>query len=77
VAAGRKRQDVVVSVRKGIHLLDRAPDPRTRSTEHERDRADAAAYAAAGCDYLVLNLRRAKSPDELVRALEETVSILG
>jgi probable F420-dependent oxidoreductase len=75
---GRAPGDVAVSVRKGILPLDRPPDP-PHALYGTRDtiRADAAAYAAAGCDYLVLNLRRAKTVDELERALEEVVGILG
>jgi probable F420-dependent oxidoreductase len=75
-AAGAGR-DVVVSVRKGILPLDRSPEPpHALYGTADSIRADAAAYAAAGCDYLVLNLRRAKSADAIERALEEAVEIL-
>lgn len=77
-ARGRSADDVRVSVRKGILPLERPPDPPhalygTRATI----RADVAAYAAAGCDQLVLGLRRAPSAEALERALEEIAAIVG
>ena len=76
--AGRAAGDVVVSVRKGILPLARPPDPpHPLYGTADSIRADAAAYAAAGCDYLVLNLRRARTVDDLERALGDVVRILG
>ena len=67
-----------MSVRKGILPLDRPPDPpHALYGTPDSIRADVAAYASAGCDYLVLNLRRAKTVDDLERALDEVVRILG
>jgi probable F420-dependent oxidoreductase len=75
--SGRAPEDVAVSLRKGILPLDRPPDPPNALYGPRASiRADVAAYAAAGCDYLVLNLRRAKDEDALERALEQVVVIL-
>jgi hypothetical protein len=58
--------------------LERPPDPpHALYGTPESIRADVAAYAAAGCDYLVVNLRRAKTADALQQGLEEIVAILG
>jgi probable F420-dependent oxidoreductase len=76
-AAGRARADVVVSVRKGILPLDRPPEPpHALYGPPDAIRADAAAYAGAGCDYLVVNLRGARTVDDLERALDEAVTVL-
>jgi probable F420-dependent oxidoreductase len=77
-AAGRAPGDVMVSVRKGILPSERPPDPpRALYGTADAIRADLAAYAAAGCDYLVVNLRGARSIDALTRALDEAVAILA
>jgi len=69
---------LTVSVRKGILPLDRPPDPpHALYGPPASIRADVAAYAAAGCEYLVLGLRQARDVDGLERALEEVVAILG
>jgi probable F420-dependent oxidoreductase len=70
--AGRDAAPLTVSVRKGI--LPRGedrPDDRALYGTPEKIRADVAAYAAVGVDYLVSNLRQAKSIDALEEALDE------
>jgi hypothetical protein len=68
----------MVSVRKGILPSERPSDPpRALYGTADAIRADLAAYAAAGCDYLVVNLRGARSIDAFSRALEEAVAILA
>ena len=70
-------RDVVVSLRKGILPTDRTPDPpRALYGTRETIRADVAAYARAGCDYLVLTLRQARTADALAAALDEAVAAL-
>jgi alkanesulfonate monooxygenase SsuD/methylene tetrahydromethanopterin reductase-like flavin-dependent oxidoreductase (luciferase family) len=77
-AAGKPPGSIVVSLRKGILVLDRAPDAaHPLYGTPDAIRADVAAYAAAGCDYLVLTLRRAPSAEALERALEDVVTVLG
>ncbi|HYV57933.1 MAG TPA: LLM class F420-dependent oxidoreductase [Candidatus Nitrosopolaris sp.] len=78
LAAGRLPEEVSVTLRKGILPLTRAPEP-PHALYGPRDtiRADVAAYTAAGCDYLVLNLRQARSAATLERALEEVVETLS
>jgi probable F420-dependent oxidoreductase len=77
-AAGRAPEDLLVSVRKGILPLERVPaPPHALYGTPESIRADAAAYAAAGCDYLVLALRGTHDLGALERALDEVVTILG
>jgi probable F420-dependent oxidoreductase len=77
-AAGRAPGEVAVSLRKGILPLERAPDrPHALYGPPDSIRADVAAYEAAGCNYLVLNLRQARDPDALEAGLEEIVRVLG
>jgi probable F420-dependent oxidoreductase len=77
LAAGRSPSEVTVTLRKGILPLDAPPaEPRALYGTAEGIRADFAAYDSAGCDYLVLTLRRAASADALESALEEVVAIL-
>ena len=71
-------REVIVSLRKGILPTDRTPDPpHPLYGTRESIRADIAAYARAGCDYLVLTLRRARSPEALATALEQAVAALA
>ena len=71
-------REILVSLRKGILTTERAPHPpHPLYGTRETIRADVAAYAAAGCDYLVLTLRRAPTADALVTALEEAVAALA
>jgi alkanesulfonate monooxygenase SsuD/methylene tetrahydromethanopterin reductase-like flavin-dependent oxidoreductase (luciferase family) len=76
--AGRDAAPLTVSMRKGILVRgeDRADDRPLYGTP-DKIRSDVAAYAAAGVDYLVGNLRQAKSIDALEEALDETARALG
>jgi probable F420-dependent oxidoreductase len=77
-SADRAPDDVTVSVRKGILPLGTGPEPsHALYGTAAQIRADVDAYAAAGCDYLVLGLRKARSADALASALEQVVSVLG
>lgn len=77
-AAGRVPAEITISLRKGILPLDRPQyPPHPLYGTAESIRADVAAYAAAGCDYLVLNLRQARDVDALERTLEQVIEILG
>jgi probable F420-dependent oxidoreductase len=70
--------ELSVSLRKGVQLLDRPPDPpHALYGDAASLRVDAAAYAASGCDYLVLTLRGARNENALERALEGVVAALG
>src|SRR5262249_14885517 len=76
--AGRAADEVTVSIRKGILPLEQAPEPsHALYGTATQIRADVEAYAAAGCDYLVLGLRQARSADAVASALEDVVSVLG
>ena len=67
-----------MSLRKGILPLARPPQPsHALYGPPHTIRADVAAYAAAGCDYLVLTLRQARSAAALERNLEQVVETLG
>ena len=58
--------------------LARAPQPpHALYGPPDGIRADIAAYVAAGCDYLVLTLRQARSAAALERTLEQVVETLG
>jgi Luciferase-like monooxygenase len=77
-AAGRAPETITVSVRKGIQPLAAPPDPpHPLYGTAEAIRGDVAAYAAAGCDYLVVTPRRAPTVDGLAHALDEIVDVLG
>ena len=74
-AAGRPPEAVTVSLRKGV-LVGAA---RGRPLYGDRDaiRRDLETYCAAGLDYLVANLRQARSAAELEDALTEVAGALG
>jgi hypothetical protein len=66
-----------VSMRKGILVRgEDRPDDRPLYGTPEKIRRDVAAYAAAGVDYVVSNLRQAKSIEALEEALDETARVL-
>ena len=70
-AAGRDPAELTISLRATLRCVDRnepAAPPLTGTAA--KLRADIAAYAAAGADYLVLNLRAARSIDEAVAQLD-------
>ena len=75
--AGRAANPLSVSMRKGVLVRaeDRADDRALYGTP-EKIRRDVAAYAAAGVEYLVSNLRQAKTIDALEDALDETARAL-
>lgn len=66
-----------VSMRKGILVrAEDRPDDRALYGTPAKIRRDIEAYAAAGVDYLVGNLRQAKSIDALEEALDEAARAL-
>lgn len=76
-ASADRTHPLSVSMRKGILVRqeDRADDKALYGTP-AKIRRDVAAYAAAGVDYLVSNLRQAKSIDALEEALDESARAL-
>ena len=73
-AHGRAPAQVCVSLRKGVFV-----GPKTgRPLYGDRDaiRRDLESYRTAGLDYLVANLRQAKTPDDLSTTLTEVVAAL-
>ena len=76
-AAAGRAHPLTVSVRKGILVRreERGDDKPLYGTPAQI-RRDVEAYAAAGVDYLVSNLRQAKSIDALEEALDETARAL-
>jgi probable F420-dependent oxidoreductase len=75
-AAGRAQQ-VTVSLRKGILVRSEdRPDDKPLYGTPAKIRRDVALYADAGVEYLVSNLRQAKSIDALEEALDETAQAL-
>lgn len=74
-AHGRSVGAVTVSLRKGVLVRDTPPSAsRPLYGDHEAIRRDLDAYRDAGLDYLVANLRQARSADELVQALTDVVA---
>ncbi len=77
-ASGHAPGAIGVSLRKGIQPLAAPSDPpHPLYGTAASIRADVAAYAAAGCEYLVVTPRRAADAAALERSLEEIVAILG
>jgi len=76
-ARSGRMQPLQVSMRKGILVRseDRADDKALYGTP-AKIRRDVEAYAAVGVDYLVSNLRQAKSIEGLEEALDETARAL-
>jgi len=69
--AGRDAASFTVSLRKGIPVRDMVTgEERPLYGTVKKIRRDAAAYAAAGVEYLVTNLPHAKSIDALEKALD-------
>jgi probable F420-dependent oxidoreductase len=75
-AHGRPPDAVTVSLRKGV-LLRHGASGRPLYGDRAAIRRDLEAYRAAGLDYLVANLRQARSPEELVDALDEVADALS
>jgi len=78
-AAGRDPATCTVSMRKGILVRDADRDgDRPLYGTPEKIRRDLDAYADAGVEYVVSNLRRAKSIDALEHALDAAAdAVLG
>ena len=76
-AHGRSADAVTVSLRKGV-LVRNAEPAAERPLYGDRDtiRRDLNAYRRAGLDYLVANLRQAKSADDLAAALADVAGVL-
>src|SRR5262245_19786400 len=74
-AHGRPADAVTVSLRKGV--LVGGAGGRPLYGDRAAIRRDLDVYRAAGLDYLVANLRQAKSADDLARALGDVVDALG
>ena len=75
-AHGRPAAAVTASLRKGV-LVGPTTAPRPLYGDRDAIRRDLEAYRAAGLDYLVANLRQAKTADDLVRALDEVMGALA
>lgn len=76
-ALGRRRDAVTVSLRKGVLLSTAGHGARPLYGDHDAIRRDLDAYSDAGLDYLVVNLRQARTPDDLDHALREVCSALS
>jgi probable F420-dependent oxidoreductase len=77
VAAGRDPASVQVSLRKGVLVQPSLPgDEKALYGTVEKIRRDRDAYARAGVDYLVVNLRQAKTIEALEAALDATAQAL-
>ena len=74
-AAAHGKAAFTVSIRKGV--LPGGPAGHPLYGDRDAIRRDLDAYAAAGLDYLVAGLRRATSPDDAARALEDVARALG
>ncbi|MEW6267692.1 MAG: LLM class F420-dependent oxidoreductase [Thermodesulfobacteriota bacterium] len=75
--AGRDPARFVVSLRKGVLVRDDdGDDDRPLYGTPAKIRRDVAAYADAGVEYLVSNLRQARSIDALELALDATADAL-
>jgi probable F420-dependent oxidoreductase len=73
--AGRDPAEITVSLRATLRFLSAEAQAQTwLAGSPEKIRADVAAYAAAGVEYLVLNLRDAKTIDEMSAQLERVAS---
>jgi len=75
-AAGRDPGCVTVSLRKGVLVQDDDRDAKPLYGTPDKIRRDRDAYARAGVDYLVVNLRQARTLSALEEALEATVEAL-
>lgn len=70
-ATGRDPREITISLRGTLRFVsDEAPSQTWLAGSPQKLRADVAAYAAAGVEYLVLNLRDAKTIDEMTAQLE-------
>ena len=70
-AAGRDPAEITISMRGTLRFTTGEMQSRTPlAGTPQKIRDDVAAYAAAGVEYLVLNLRDAKTLDEMIAQLE-------
>jgi probable F420-dependent oxidoreductase len=74
-AAAAGKATFTVSIRKGV--LPGGPAGHPLYGDRDAIRRDLDAYAAAGLDYLVAGMRRATTPDDAARALEEVARALA
>jgi probable F420-dependent oxidoreductase len=73
-AAGRAPAEITISLRATLRFVSAETQSRTWLTgTPEKIRGDVAAYAAAGVEYLVLNLRDATSIDAMSAQLDRVV----
>ncbi len=76
-AHGRAPDAVTVSLRKGVLVRADGPsDSRPLYGDRAAIRRDLEAYREAGLDYLVANLRQARTVDDLAQAMDEVVEVL-
>jgi probable F420-dependent oxidoreductase len=74
-AADRRLAEITISVRRNLRFLDAGRQATEWLTgTAQKIRNDVAAYAAAGVDYLVLNLRHATSVDEILAQLDRVAT---
>jgi probable F420-dependent oxidoreductase len=77
-AHSRPADAVTVSLRKGVLVRNQTPtEPRPLYGDRDAIRRDLDAYRSAGLDYLVANLRQAKTADDLAEALTDVCAALG
>ena len=70
-AAGRDPGEITISLRGTVRFMsEQTPSQTWLAGSAPKIRADVAAYAAAGVEYLVLNLRDAKTTDEMIAQLQ-------
>ena len=75
---GREPGAVTVSLRKGVLVgAETGAGRRPLYGDREAIRGDLVAYREAGLDYLVANLRQARSPDDLTAALDDVAGVLA
>jgi probable F420-dependent oxidoreductase len=74
LASRRGTLDFTISLRKGV--LPGGPAGHALYGDRDAIRRDLDAYRAAGLDYLVAGIRRAKSADDAARAIEDVASAL-
>jgi probable F420-dependent oxidoreductase len=76
-AAGRPPGDITISLRSTIRVLnENAESSPWLVGDADKLRRDVAAFAAAGANYLVLNLRHGRTIEDLIDQLEQIATIL-
>src|SRR5262249_42448935 len=74
-ARGHGKTRFTVSMRKGV--LPGGPSGHALYGDRDAIQRDLDAYRDAGLDYLVAGLRRAQSPDDAARAMEDVAKVLA